>query len=880
MASSEEMSELGSLAILWCNEQIDSSWLSNQGPTLGYLSQSWNTLSLENFLVSTSCHKMEMDQLLAASATASREKRQTGSGLTFALQALLNRHESYVTESQVEHERLTTYVNQLEKERSSLQAANDKIVKENRELLNQLESANTSLKESDEHVKSLETLLRDCEGEVRRLNGLSRRTEELELRMLDLERERITLSEKVEESEEETRSTIQRWKESVLKVRQLEYEVQRIEWEAKQDRQRHEDTIARLERERALERELGGAEGRLKGAAALQGLKENGAAKNNVVSHFVRDILQDNANLQAGIAELRELLQNSNEEVQNLREQIMHHQPVDYDHMLEDSPESRPLSEQMAWTESSPKQVQQEVHVHHHYHAKLAARRDRTPTVRRTTRKRPMFGLSTLPATPESSAPNTPLSGPSRYVSSPILPLALHHPQPKYNRWSVQSAGTGSSMLSSFPSSPRSYYEPSSSIFDRIEAGEDSSRPTSPESAAGFSEPRYKSFQSRLEDAIPHSLDEEDLLDEQAPRNNDSLDLHDLQALPPEEGPETTAKEEDDEEVQGSSQDLTPKPSQILVAADHDSPEDGPGPSEIRVEVDEGDGTASTPKVLGIRVEEPGSASSAETTKRNSREITSTQLEAGFDDFAGHMQMNHRRTNSHESLVSISGMDIHIAKRPTTATSQCSSFLKGNRAYFALSPSAARRLPAAQPSTTVTEFTALGSPRSVSSDSVPSADAYPSQSIEALSGLAGLAKVPSPAEQHQSGGLGRLVGGWVRGRWGITPMKSASDLKASSSSASASLNQNSTSSPSRSASASASASAVPEDPSSSSSPAPPPPPALAASSSSSPLLLGGRPPGINQKGMIPGFRSVRRAANPGVQLRMVDEDGLKESLAE
>lgn len=817
---------------------------------------------------------MEIDQLMAASATASREKRQTGSGLTFALQALLNRHESYVTESQLEHERLTNYVNQLETERNSLQAANQKIVEENRELLNQLESANTSLKESDERVKSLETLLRDCEDEVRKLNGLSRRTEELELKMLDLERERITLSEKVEESEEETRSTIQRWKESMLKVRQLEYEVQRIEWEAKQDRHRHEETIARLERERALERELGGAEGRLKGAAALQGLKGNGAAKNNVVSHFVRDILQDNANLQAGIAELRELLQNSNEEVQNLREQIMHHQPIDYDHMLEDSPQSRPLSEQISWSESSPKQVQQEVHVHHHYHAKLAARRDRTPTVRRTTRKRPMFGLSTLPATPESSAPNTPLSGPSRHVSSPILPLALHHPQPRYNRWSVQSAATGSSMLSSFPSSPRSYYEPSSSIFDRIEAGEDSSRPTSPESAAGFSEPRYKSFQSRLEDTIPQSPDEEALLDDEAPHRNVSLHMHKLQGLPPEEEvAETTAEEDEDGEVRGSSQDLTPKPSQILVTTDSDKSDDDPGPSEFRIEADEPDGTTvSTPKVLDIRLEEPSFTSSADTTKRNSREITPTQQEPEFDDFAGHMPTNHhRRTNSHESLVSISGMDIHIAKRPTTATSHSSSFLKGNRAYFALSPSAARMLPAAQPSTTVTEFTALSSPRSVSSNNIPSADdAYPSQSIEALSGLAGLPKVSAaPVEQPSSRGFGRLVGGWVRGKWGMTPMKSTSDLEASNSSPGANLNQNTTSASSPAATASPSTSAATEEASPSS-----------QAPSASPLFPGGRPPGINQKGMIPGFRSVRRAANTGVQFRMVDEDGLKESLAE
>ncbi|KAK5530687.1 hypothetical protein LTR23_010282 [Exophiala sp. CCFEE 6169] len=741
-------------------------------------------------------------------------------------QALLNRHESYVNESQLEHERLTAYINEIEKERNTLQAANEKIVEENRGLLDQLESANNSLKESDNHVKSLEALLRDCEVEVRRLNDLSRRTEELELKVLDMERERITLSEKVEESEEETRSTIQRWKESVLKVRQLEYEVQRIEWEAKQDRQRHEDIIARLERERAIERELGGAEGRLKGAAALQTLSGKSAAKSNVVSHFVRDILQDNANLQAGIAELRELLQSSNEEVQNLREQVLHHQAVDYDNPMEEPLKSTPLSEELGWAEPSPKQVQQEVHVHHHYHAKIAGRRDRTPTLRKSSRKRPIFGLGTLPATPESSAPTTPLSGPHRHISSPILPLALHYPQPRYNRWSVQSAATGSTMQSSFPSSPRSYYEPSSSIFDRLEAEEESSRPTSPESAAGFSESRYKSFQSRFAEASPDPLEEEDFVDEPELASDSASDLHYQTSLPTEGS-----------KSQDTAQDLTPKPSQMLVTVDRIPAEEDPGPTDIAGGEVGLEDTKATPVVTKAIFEASGVESSASTSNWNTGDVTPTAAARELRDTPdSQVQMRHRRTNSHESLVSISGMDIHIAQRPTTATSQSSSFLKGNRAYFALSPSVARRLPAAQPLTTVTEFTALSSPRSVSTGSIPTVNTVPSQSIEALSGLAG---IPKPVPQEQSGGFGRFMGGWVRGKWGMAPMKSTSDLKSPMSGSTTSLEAQ--------------------------------PPTVS-------LFPSGRMPGINQKGAIPGFKP-RRVASSGVQMKMVDEDGLQESLA-
>jgi len=113
-------------------------------------------------------------------------------------------------------------------------------------------------------------------------------------------------------------------------------------------------------------------------------------------------------------------------------------------------------------------------------------------------------------------------------------------------------------------------------------------------------------------------------------------------------------------------------------------------------------------------------------------------------------------------------------------------------------------------------------------------------SIEALSGLAGLSTSVPQDQQASSSGLGRLVGGWVRGRWGIAPMKSSGDLRSSASSASSAETQ-----------------------------------------SQSPFQFpGGRPPGINQKGAIPGFKTPRRLPTIGVQVKMVDEEGLKESLAE
>ncbi|KAK5051521.1 hypothetical protein LTR84_003173 [Exophiala bonariae] len=757
-------------------------------------------------------------------------------------QALLTRHETYVGDSQREHERLTEYINELEEERSNLQTKNEKIVEENRELLTQLEAANTSLKESDDHVKDLELLLRDCEMEVRRLNFLTHQTEELELKLLEMERDRVTLSRKVDDSAEEAKSTIMRWKESELKVRQLENEVQKIEWEAKQDKERHEEVIARLERERILERELGGAEGRLKGAAALQGLKGQ-ASGSNVVSHFVRDILQDNANLQAGIAELRELLQTSNDEVQNLREQIVLHQPVSNDLPNSAGASPRPLSEQLHWV-STPKQVQQEVHVHHHYHAKIAGKKDRTPTVRRASRKRAVMGLGVLPSPPDSSAPSTPTIGPHRFVSSPILPITLHQPQAKRNRWSVQSAATGTSQLSSFPGSPRSYYDRSSTIFDRLEGGEESSRPTSPESAAGYSDSMF--HQINYKSAID---DESTPLDEEAV-TEDFSDGVALPTPPTPEGLDLIAEELDAPD--NLSRDLTPKPSQVLDTGSRNTSFVEPKPPEPLKPPD----IANLPDALAQAIS-PTASPKFELNVPSQILTLPEPVPATESDEASHAydfrtvldvaaQPVLRRKGSHDSLVSISGMDIHIAKRPTTATSHSSNLLKGNRAYFTRPPSATRTYASAQPLATVTEFTALSSIRSLSSDhrspvemamgTAQTPTKATSLSIEALSGIAGLSS-PIQSESPSSGGIGRLVGGWVRSKWGVAPVKSSGDLRSQ-------------------------AQVKPQVP-------------------VEPLpFFTGRSAGINQPGAIPGFRTTRNAPTTEVQVKMVDEQGLRDIFVE
>ena len=765
-----------------------------------------------------------MEILLPMAHCHATDKLQSSSGLTFALQALLDRHESYVSESQQEHQRLTAYIEKLEKESTSRQAKSEKIVEENRRLLTQLEDANASLKDRDSHVKGLEALLRDCEVEGRRLNGLCQRTEQLELKILELEKGRMMLVQQAADAEEETRSTIKRWRESEVKVRQLEQETQRIEWDARKDKERYQELITRLEQERVLERELGGAEGRLKGAAALRGL--NGKAKGtNVVSHFVRDILQDNANLQAGIVEMRELLQISNEEVQSLRDQILQHQPVE-DNDAQSLSRSIPLSEQIGWSQSSPKT--QAVHVHHHYHAKLG-KRERTPTIRRSSRKRTIVGLGMLPSTPEPSAPTTPIVGPHRFISSPLLPTSLHQPQPIRSRWSVQSNTTSSSMASN---SSKSYFEQHSSIFDRLEAGEDSSRPTSPESTGFATSPLKFSLPPAFREVVSDEFEEEE---------GESRPVVDLAKDKGVVGSKDSADSaEQQQTVECQPQELTPKPSKILITKQSIDSSIPPEPPDSALQKDVACEVPSTKPAQIVVVEEPVPQPSLPEQVSDAGWSRSPR---NYEDAETAMIPALRRTGSHDSLMSISGMDIHIAKRPTPSASKSDSILKGNKAYFALPPTAARRMPSAQPLATVTEYTALSSMRSFSSNSVttPSAQlSLPPRSVSSsVAALTGIANPPT--SQSSSGGFTRLVGGWVRGRWGIAPVKSSADLRSS---------------------------AAPVSTSSSSD-----------SQGVAPFSFpGGRMPGINQKGPIAGLRSPQRITT--VQVTKLNEEGLKDTLAE
>ncbi|KAL1852772.1 hypothetical protein Daus18300_012104 [Diaporthe australafricana] len=293
-------------------------------------------------------------------------------------QALLARHEAYMASAERDRFEMQSRIEQLETEKRTLEVENARTIQENRALLDQLEAFNNSVTDSETQIRSLEATLQSSEQAIRKLQGAEARATEMEDQLANLEAEQAALRNTLVSTEGEARSAMQRWRKAEKGISDLQEKLERIEREACEERERHAQVLARMEKQRSMEKDLNTAAGRLKGAAAAKTIGD-GNNGGTVVSHFVRDLLQDNANLQVGMAELRELLLNSNDEIQHLREQLVFHQPVedreasaastlraelDPDEMEPPSPTS-PKSPQRSRPTAS---VSQELHIHHHYH--------------------------------------------------------------------------------------------------------------------------------------------------------------------------------------------------------------------------------------------------------------------------------------------------------------------------------------------------------------------------------------------------------------------------------------------------------------------------------------------------------------------------------
>lgn len=420
--------------------------------------------------------------------------------LTFALQALLARHEAYMASAERDRFEMQSRIEKLETEKRTLEEENARTIQENRALLDQLESFNNSVIDSETQIRTLEATLQSSELAIRKLQGAEARATAMEDQIADLEAEQAALRNTLVTTEGEAKSAMQRWRRAEKGISDLQEKLERIEREAYEERERHAQVLARMEKQRSMEKDLNTAAGRLKGAAAAKTMGDGGT----VVSHFVRDLLQDNANLQVGMAELRELLLNSNDEIQHLREQLIFHQPVegkansaastlraelDTDEVEPSSPTSPKSPQQRSRPAAS---VSQELHIHHHYHVEKPAepkkpkkkRQNLVPNVFNPARN---FGASSPPSPglPHWRLPHTSHSVRDSISTAPST------------RWSVFSEQPSDFAPSSVPSSPVSNRR--GSIFDRT--GHDTSYPTSPVTSIDPTSPAWTRHKKQPSDA-------------------------------------------------------------------------------------------------------------------------------------------------------------------------------------------------------------------------------------------------------------------------------------------------------------------------------------------------------------------------------------------
>ncbi|KAI4133160.1 MAG: hypothetical protein LQ347_002283 [Umbilicaria vellea] len=642
--------------------------------------------------------------------------------LTFALQALLARHENYMVEAETERTKMTARVSHFEIAKKEVEATSARVIDENRNLLDQLDDLNHTVSESDTHIQSLNATLQSTRIELQRLTVLAGRTAVLEEQVSAMETEQANLQRKLAMTQEAERAAVQRWKKAERTVGDLQDSIDRIEREAGEERERHVRVVARMEKRRAVEKELETSASHLNGAAAPT--LERDKAGGSVVSHFVKDILQDNANLQLGIVELREMLTTSNEEVEDLRKRLLLHQPG----LLENKNEGQRSALQTELAERVPmKDDLSELHVHHHYHAPTKTEVTRLPaTIHRRTKKRRSLvasGTSTPLSgwrTPRRTSPATIRPAPSASATTTLSQSSVTIPPSLRNlphRWSTQSSSVAPSTV---PSSPQSMYR-GSSMFDCIDNTFYSSRPTSPEST-GFESSLFLGRHSR----------ESSDISSRSVSTPAALGLDYATSLTVSSPHAIEERKMEDAERRLTELDLTSTGHPTIM-------------EEIQLGF-AGDTISSTVP------------SSAVSTNSICFPMEQSRLQIG-------------QTVSSESLLSISGMDIHSLRgRPL-------QMLNG-QGFHPRTPFNISSPTLAQPSSkpVISATTARGHP--AYQRSVYDSSKYNRSLLSSLPAIADTERAVSKIVLVDKPTLGKRMGGWVWGKWGVTPTGSAGSLRA------------------------------------------------------------------------------------------------------
>lgn len=713
--------------------------------------------------------------------------------LTFALQALLIRHETYVADSERERKHMLSTIESLEQDKLDLEARNAQTIKENRELLDRLEQLNDAVAASDAHVQALTDTLHSTEEEIQRLGLLAARTQLLERQLLDLEREQSLLQSSLELKTTDEKTAVQRWRRAEATIASLQDQIDRIEKEAREEHERHVEVVSRMERRMALEGELAARVGSKGGSGIEKGP--------NVVSHFVKDILLDNANLQHGILELREMLLTSNEEVSRLREQLQLHQPITS--MVDDAPSPGAATPTLQKELGSEAVFNQELHIHHHYHGGPPAQ---NPTKAHPPRrhKKKRFSL-----TPGNFAPTPADLGAQAAIMSQTAVTI-----PNSNRWS-----NATTLAPSLPGSPLSTSH-RGSIYDRVfsDAQDDSSRPTSPSDSADLQSPIFAPSKMFGPTDVFHHR-----------KKSHSLKPPSLSTIRSVSTPiSITSKSSPATAVISAVSPANSLANDVFTLSPAIQPQDV---------IPEENEDLSLPSA-GTEPKQPPILNKDEDAESLTSPMTRT-----------HPML--RRAASHESLISVSGMDIH------TLRSRPSQLLISTSPYYGALGGAG----SVEPELTPWTATATGSTsrRQLDSSTLNRSLLYSTLSTPQRRHPSGSSEATPRARQVS--GLTTKLGGWVFGKWGATPTPSRPSL-------------------------SAAASASPMDPSS-----PRPTSSKSAETQSSTDTVGRgqkkakddkmklRPAGVNQNGPIWGFFDIPETPVK-VHVEQFDAEALGDALAE
>lgn len=602
----------------------------------------------------------------------------------------------------------------LEMDKRELEAENAKKIRENRALLDQLEVLNTTVADTDAHMKMLEASLQSSQQIIKRLEGAAERAEDMERHLAALEAEQAALQTNLVTSESEARTAIQRWKRAERGLADLQYQLDVMERESREEQERHQEILDRMERQRAIEKELNTAAGRLKGAAATTLLQESGnGACSAVVSHFVRDLLQDNANLQLGMAELRDMLMASNDEIQALRDQLVYHQPL-FEHsasaastlraeldskllpqaeksnseMQQDVQEvddalcgTKSVESSMTLSTLSAPQtsrhqstLSQEFHIHHHYHVSSSGKK-----IDPKKPKKKRAGITPALFTPPSAAlstPSTPLYRPSMTYRSDFFAAATPGSSPPSRRgqhsgrdsistvmsgpstrWSLFSDPPSDLSMSSVPSSPKT--DPRNSVFDRAPLC-DLSMPVSPTTSVDPLSPMWRtsSRKSSMDDSRQTSTFARPL------SFSSPVSLAKQQSQPLLQFPEAI---KEDEEVDAHVQCITNPPASNETD-DSDTGNSTDDVPDIASSVaDTADGSASEAITPTPLLSSP--VSCYDPLADDGIPASGEVEDISYEFLKRHGRPLHRAV-SHESIISLQGgLDIHTLKaRPSQLT--------------------------------------------------------------------------------------------------------------------------------------------------------------------------------------------------------------------